>query len=48
MIDNASENNNTLKRVIADGAYDDSKENFQYLSDNDIESSIKVRKKLYI
>jgi hypothetical protein len=48
MIDNASENNNTLKRVIADGAYDDSKENFQYLSDNDIEASIKVRKKLYI
>jgi Transposase DDE domain len=42
LIDNASENN-TLKRVIADGAYD-SKENFQYLSDHDIEASIKVRK----
>jgi hypothetical protein len=32
-----------VKRVIADGAYD-CKENFQYLSDNDIEASIKVRK----
>jgi transposase len=42
LVDNALENN-TLKRVIADGAYD-SKENFQYLSDNDIEASIKVRK----
>jgi hypothetical protein len=29
LVDNASENN-SLKRVIADGAYDN-KENFQYL-----------------
>jgi hypothetical protein len=38
----AAENNN-VKRVIADGAYD-SKENFRYLFDNDIEAAIKVRK----
>ncbi len=44
MIENAllAENNN-VKRVIADGAYD-SKENFRYLFDNDIEAAIKVRK----
>ena len=35
--------NNTLKKVIADGAYDN-KENFQYLSDKNIEAAIKVRK----
>ena len=35
--------NNTVNRVIADGAYD-SKENFQYLSDKHIEADIKVRK----
>jgi hypothetical protein len=35
--------NNTLKIVIADGAYD-SKENFRYLYDNNIEAAIKVRK----
>ncbi|MGC1932351.1 MAG: transposase [Candidatus Nitrosopolaris sp.] len=35
--------NNTLKRVIADGAYDNN-ENFQYLSDKNIEAAIKVRK----
>ena len=33
----------TLKRVIADGAYDNN-ENFQYLSDKNIEAAIKVRK----
>ena len=42
LVDNALENN-TLKRVIADGAYD-SNENFQYLSDKNIEAAIKVRK----
>ena len=42
MVDNALENN-TLKIVIADGAYD-SKENFRYLYDNNIEVAIKVRK----
>jgi hypothetical protein len=35
--------NNTLKIVIADGAYD-SKEIFRYLYDNNIEAAIKVRK----
>ena len=35
LVDNALENN-TLKIVIADGAYD-SKENFRYLYDNNIE-----------
>jgi hypothetical protein len=39
LVDNASENN-SLKRVIADGAYDN-KENFQYLSYKNIEASIK-------
>jgi hypothetical protein len=43
LVDNASENNIDVKRVIADGAYD-SKENFRYLFDNDIEAAIKVRK----
>lgn len=42
LIDNVSENND-VKRVIADGAYDN-KENFQYLFDNNIEAAIKVRK----
>jgi hypothetical protein len=42
LVDNALENN-TLKRVIADGAYD-SNENFQYLSNKNIEAAIKVRK----
>ena len=42
LVDNALENN-TLKKVIADGAYDN-KENFQYLLDNNIEAAIKVRK----
>ena len=32
-----------MKRVIADGAYDN-KENFRYLYDNNIEAAIKVRK----
>ena len=41
-MDNASENN-TLKRVITDGAYDNN-ENFQYLSDKNIEAAIKARK----
>ncbi|MGC1932615.1 MAG: transposase [Candidatus Nitrosopolaris sp.] len=39
LVDIASENN-TLKRVIADGAYDNN-ENFQYLSDKNIEAAIK-------
>jgi hypothetical protein len=43
LVDNASENND-VKRVIADRAYNDSKENFRYLFDNDIEAAIKVRK----
>jgi Transposase DDE domain len=34
---------NIVKRVIGDGSYD-SKENFQYLSDNNIEGAIKIRK----
>ena len=42
LVDNALENN-TLKIVIADGAYD-SKENFRYLYDNNIKVAIKVRK----
>jgi len=42
LIDHASENNN-VKRVIADGAYD-SKKNFRYLHVNDIEAAIKVKK----
>jgi hypothetical protein len=39
----AASENNDVKRVIADGAYD-SKKNFMYLSDNSIEAAIKVRK----
>ncbi len=35
--------NNRIKRVIGDGAYD-TRENFQYLSDNNIEGVIKVKK----
>lgn len=42
LIDHVSENND-IKRVLADGAYD-SKKNFWYLHDNDIESAIKVRR----
>ena len=42
LVDNALENND-VKRVIADGAYD-SKENFRYLFHNQIEAVIKVRK----
>jgi transposase len=42
LVDNASENND-IKRVIADGAYD-SKENFRYLFHNQIEAAVKVRK----
>jgi hypothetical protein len=40
LIDNVSENN-TLKKVITDGAYY-SKENFQYLSDNDLISELET------
>ncbi len=43
LIENAAAENNNVKRVIADEAYD-SKENFRYLFDNDIEAAIKVRK----
>jgi len=43
LVSNASENND-VKRVITDGAYNDSKENFRYLFDNGIEAAIKVRK----
>lgn len=39
----AASENNDVKRVLADGAYD-SKKNFMYLSDNGIEAAIKVRK----
>jgi predicted ATPase len=42
MVDSSSENN-TLKRAIADEAYDNN-ETFQYLSDKSIEAAIKVRK----
>jgi hypothetical protein len=42
IVDNASKNND-VKRVLADGTYD-SKKNFQYLYDNNIEAAIKVRK----
>lgn len=42
LIDSALEKN-TLKRVIADGAYDNN-ENFRYLSDNSIQAAIKVRR----
>jgi hypothetical protein len=42
LVDKAMENND-VKRVIADGAYD-SNENFRYLYDNDIEAAIKIRK----
>ena len=40
LTDNVSENN-TLKKVIADGAYY-SKENFQYLSENDLISELET------
>lgn len=42
LVKNASENND-VSRVLADGAYD-SKENFWYLDDNNIEAAIKVKK----
>jgi len=40
LIDNLSENN-TLKKVIADGAYY-SNEDFQYVSDNDLISELET------
>ena len=48
LIENAAENND-VKRVIADGAYDNN-ENFRYLSDNNgIEAAaIKVRKEEFV
>jgi hypothetical protein len=42
LVNNASENND-VKRVIADGAYD-SKENFRHLFHSRIEAAVKVRK----
>lgn len=42
LVKNASENND-VSRVLADGAYD-SKENFRYLGDNNIEAAIRVKK----
>ena len=42
LVMNTSENNG-IKRVLADGAYD-SKTNFQYLADNDIDAAIRVKK----
>ena len=36
-----------VKRVLADGAYD-SRHNFQFLHDNDLDPAIKVRKNSYI
>jgi hypothetical protein len=42
LVDHASENN-CVKRVIADAAYD-SKKIFRYLSNNNIEAAIKVRR----
>jgi hypothetical protein len=42
LVDHASENNN-VKRVIADGAYD-SRKNFRYLSDYGIQAAIKVKR----
>lgn len=41
LIDNVSENS-TLKKVIADGGAYYSKENFQYLSDNDLISELET------
>jgi hypothetical protein len=44
LVKGASENNDDANMVIADdGAYD-SKKNFRYLSDNNIEAAIKVRR----
>ena len=43
LVDNASENND-VKRVIADRAYDSKENFFRYLFDNGIEATIKVRK----
>jgi Transposase DDE domain len=42
LVNDASENND-VKRVIADGAYD-SNENFRYLFHNQIDAVVKVRK----
>jgi len=42
LVKEASENND-IKRVLADGAYD-TKENFRYLAYNGIEAAIKVKK----
>ena len=42
LVDHASENND-VKRVIADGAYD-SRKNFRYLSDYGIQAAIKVKR----
>jgi len=42
LVDRAMENNN-VKRIIADGAYD-SNENFRFLCQNNIELAIMVRK----
>jgi hypothetical protein len=42
LVENALQKNK-VKEVITDSAYD-SKENFQYLYDNNIETDIKVRK----
>jgi hypothetical protein len=43
LVKGASENNGGVRRVLADGAYD-SKENFWYLDDNNIEPAIRVKK----
>jgi hypothetical protein len=42
LVDRAMENNN-VKIIIADGAYD-SNENFRFLCQNDIEPAVMVRK----
>ena len=46
LVNNALENN-TLKIVIADGAYD-SKENFRYLYDNNIEAGDQGKEELLV
>lgn len=43
LVKRASKNTGAIGKVVADGAYD-SKENFQFLSNNNIEPAIKVRK----
>ena len=45
LVDNASENND-VKKVIADGAYD-SKENFRYLFHNQIEARSQGKEKFW-